>query len=275
MTPPLDVMLVAQIQNAQFQYVRGRMQVMRTVRNDAEATHFFEAEHVQACLAPGVPNPFFNQVFISGPAEWNHIESALSLFAESGMTPRFELGPGAVSSALARQLAARGFMHTQSDPIFLFGTAPLPRSMSGVQVDRVDTAQALDVFATTYLRAWQIETWLAPTLRSYIMLWPSVPDWTLYLATQDSVPVGVGVLFNNGQVAYLADAATVPEYRQRGVQSTLISQRLSDAARSSAHIVFSRAALGTSSQRNLERAGLVSRYTVSVWTKDMTPATDP
>lgn len=126
---------------------------------------------------------------------------------------------------------------------------------------------AIDDFGNTYIRAWQVEAWLAPTLRSYIELWPSVPGWTLYLARQGTVPVGVGVSFDNGKVAYLADAATIPEYRRRGVQGALIMQRIADARQTSARFAFSRAEFGTASQRNLERAGLQSRYMVSIWTK--------
>ena len=105
-------------------------------------------------------------------------------------------------------------------------------------------------------------------LRSYVERWLDVPGWALYLAKEEDLPVGVGVLFRNGDVAYLADAATVPEFRGRGAQSALISQRIVDAWQPPVRLVFRRAEFGSSSQRNLERAGLESRYTVSIWTKE-------
>jgi len=265
----LDTGLVAQIHATQFEYLRGRMEVMRVVRGESCATRYFEAENVRACVAPDVPNPFFNQAFISGPAERHDIESVFAIFEESGMTPRFEIGPGAICHGLAMQLAARGFTNTHSDPILVQSSAQIPqRSDDAIQIDRVQTADDTAEFGAAYTHAWQTEAWLAPTLRSYINRWPSVPGWTLYLARQGNAPVGIGVLFNNGKVAYLADAATIPEYRKRGVQGALILQRISDAVHSSAKLVFSRAEFGTSSQRNLERSGLQSRYTVSIWTKD-------
>jgi GNAT superfamily N-acetyltransferase len=269
----LDSSLVAQIHEAQFEYLRGRMEVMRVVRGDPRATHYVEAEHVRACVAPGIPNPFFNQVFISGPAEWRDIERVFAIFEEFGMTPRFEIAPGAISSELATWLAERGFTHTQSDPILVQSSAdvPQPHSPHEVQIDRIQAADANDDFENTYVRAWQVEAWLAPTLCSYISLWRSVPGWTLYLAREGTAPVGVGVLFDNGKVAYLADAATIPEYRRRGVQGALIRQRIADARQSSARFAFSRAEFGTASQRNLERAGLQSRYMVSIWTKQREP----
>ena len=264
-----DTRLVSQIHQAQFEYLRSRMEVMRGVRGDSVSTRYFEAGGVRACVAPGVPNPFFNQVFMSDPAEQRELEDALALFEQLGMTPQLEIGPGAISKELARLLAGCGFMHTRSDPI-LVRAAPLMtrRSGAGIHVDRVRSAEELDSFATTYVRAWQSEDWLAPMLQSYARSWFYAPGWTLYLASNEATPLGIGVLFDAGDVAYLADAATVPEYRARGVQGALIAARIADAGQSSAQLVFSRAEFGTTSQRNLERAGLESRYTVSIWTKD-------
>jgi GNAT superfamily N-acetyltransferase len=264
-----DTSLVSQIHEVQFEYLRGRMEVMRSVRGDSWSTRYLELGHLRACMAPGVPNPFFNQVFISGPANQQHLESVLAEFEESGMTPRFEIGPGAPSRELAMHLAGRGFMHTQSDPM-LIQTSPAGHHGSGpeIRVERVQSVEALAIFRTTYVRAWQVEAWLAPMLRSYVERWLDVPGWTLYLAKEGDLPVGVGVLFSKGDVAYLADAATIPEYRGRGAQSALISQRIVDAWRTSLRLVFSRADFGSSSHRNLERAGLESRYTVSIWTKE-------
>src|SRR6185295_12834458 len=135
------------------------------------------------------------------------------------------------------------------------------------QIERVESAKALESFKTTYVRAWQAEAWLAPTLQLYMDRWLQLPGWTLYLAIQQELPIGVGVLFEDGDVAYLADAATIPASRAHGAQSALIARRIADASRESSRLVFSRAEFGSTSQRNLERAGLRSNYTVTIWTK--------
>jgi GNAT superfamily N-acetyltransferase len=263
-----DARLVSQVHAAQFEYLRERMNVMRDVRGDAGAARYFEAEHVRACLAPGVPNPFFNQVFVSGPAHHEDIDSVFTLFDQCSMMPRFEMGPGAISRTLAEQLTERGFMHTQSDPILIQrGRAGDEHLSPDIQIHRVESVEALESFKTTYIRAWQVEAWLAPTLELYVERWLQVPGWTLYLAIRGQLPIGVGVLFENGDVAYLADAATIPEFRRRGVQSAMIARRIADASRASRRLVFSRAEFGSASQRNLERAGLHSNYTVAIWTK--------
>jgi hypothetical protein len=159
-------------------------------------------------------------------------------------------------------------MHTQSDPILIHGGREADEHLGrDIQTHRVESAEALGSFKSAYVRAWQVEAWLAPTLQSYVEHWLLVPGWTLYLATQGEVPIGVGILFEDGDAAYLADAATIPELRGRGAQSALIARRVGDAWRSSRRLVFSRAEFGSTSQRNLERAGLQANHTVAIWTK--------
>ena len=244
------------------------MNVMRDVRGDAGATRYFEAEHIRACLAPGVPNPFFNQVFVSGPAREGDLERALALFEQCSMVPRLEIGPAALSIGLARQLAVRGFIPTLAEPMLIQCRQAVDAQLrSDVQTRRVESGEALEVFETTYVQAWQIEAWLVPTLQAYVERWLQVPGWTLYLAMQAERPIGVGVLFEMDDAAYLADAATIPGCRGCGAQSALIARRVADASRHSRRLIFSRAEFGSTSQRNLERAGLQSNYTATIWTK--------
>jgi hypothetical protein len=115
----LDASLVAAVYAVQFEYLRGRMNAVRAVRGDPEATQYFEAEHLRACVAPGIPNPFFNQIFVFGPVAPRDVESALALFEQHGMEPKFEFGPGALSPELAAVLAGRGFLHTRLDPLLI------------------------------------------------------------------------------------------------------------------------------------------------------------
>jgi GNAT superfamily N-acetyltransferase len=142
-----------------------------------------------------------------------------------------------------------------------------PRLESDVEVARVDSAAALDAFKDVYVRGWQAEAWLAPILQSYITRWLDTPGWTLYLASDQHLPIAAGILFEYCHVAYLADAATVPEQRSHGAQRALIARRIADARQNGASLVFSRADLGSSSQRNLERGGLAARYRAELWTR--------
>jgi ribosomal protein S18 acetylase RimI-like enzyme len=263
-----DANLVSDVHAAQFEFLRGRMNAMRDVRGDPSATLFFEAEHLRACMAPGVLNPFFNQVFLSGPAAIPDVESVLAAFGQHAMKPQIDVAPGAVSPELALCLARHGFRHTQSYPVLVYERGTAERPQSDVAVVQVESGRDIEAFKDTYVRGWQVEAWLTPILQSYIERWLGIPGWTLYLASEQGEPIGVGILFEH-RLAYLADAATAPELRRRGAQRALIARRIADAQQRAATVLFSRAESGSSSHRNLERAGFKTRYTAAVWTKEM------
>jgi hypothetical protein len=63
----------------------------------------------------------------------------------------------------------------------------------------------------------------------------------------------------------LAGGATIFTLRGRGCQAALLEQRLLDASAAGADLVVSRCAVGSISQRNIEKAGLVPGYTKSIW----------
>lgn len=264
-----DTSLVSQVQASHVEYVRGRMEAVRQVTGDPKSVRYYEAENLQACMAPGSPNRLFNQIFLSGPADSKDLARMLDLFDRTGALPRLEISPGAICTELAVQLTERGFLHTHSDPILIqTERATAVRVGAEIQVTRVESAAAFDCFVATYLQALQVAPERMQLQRRYMEHWRSIPGWTLYVARKADVAMGIGVLFSKGDVAYLAEGATIPKFRGRGAQTALISERLAETRENSYRLVFSRAQFGSTSQRNLERAGLESRYTLAIWSNE-------
>ena len=67
--------------------------------------------------------------------------------------------------------------------------------------------------------------------------------------------------------AYLADAATDPNFRNRGLQTALLAHRLHYAANVGASFACSGAAFGSVSHRNMERAGMKIQFVRALWTR--------
>lgn len=72
-------------------------------------------------------------------------------------------------------------------------------------------------------------------------------------------------------VAWLGGAATLPEFRGRGLQQTLLDMRIDIAARDGCELVAATAAPDSTSSRNLERSGLTIVDTHTVWTRRQVP----
>jgi GNAT superfamily N-acetyltransferase len=88
-----------------------------------------------------------------------------------------------------------------------------------------------------------------------------------YIALHDGVIAGgAGLAVSNG-VAQMAGAATAPAHRRRGIQSALLSARLTDATAAGCDIAVVTVQPGSQSQQNVQRQGFHLLYTRAVLVK--------
>jgi GNAT superfamily N-acetyltransferase len=84
---------------------------------------------------------------------------------------------------------------------------------------------------------------------------------TPYLAYFDGAVAGGAGMRITGGVAQMTGAATAPAYRRRGVQTALLSARLTEAAHAGADIAVVTTQPGSKSQQNVQRRGFHLLYT--------------
>ena len=85
-----------------------------------------------------------------------------------------------------------------------------------------------------------------------------------FLARRDGEPAGGASLRLSEGVAQLAGAATLPEHRRRGVQSTLAAARLALAAEAGCDVAVVTTQPGSKSQQNVQRQGFQLLYSRAV-----------
>jgi GNAT superfamily N-acetyltransferase len=90
-------------------------------------------------------------------------------------------------------------------------------------------------------------------------------DTACFLAEADGTPGAAGVLSLHNGIALFGGAATIPEMRRRGMQSALLSARMSYAAQHGCDLAMMVAQPGSDSQRNAERQGFRIAYTRIKW----------
>jgi len=97
----------------------------------------------------------------------------------------------------------------------------------------------------------------------------ALPGALAFLARIENKVVGGGGgrIIGEARIAALAGAATLPEFRQRGVQSALIARRLHEAAVAGCEYAVVSTLPGSGSQRNMERRGFRLAYTKVVMTR--------
>ena len=136
-------------------------------------------------------------------------------------------------------------------------------SPDGMTIEPAD----IEEFASVYVQGLQYAAARAATMTASVLVLSSVLGVHLFRARSGGTTIGVGLLHVCGRTAYLAAASTLAEARGRGAQLALISRRAELAAELGCDLVVGHAAFGSSSQRNLERAGLQMAYTKALWAR--------
>jgi ribosomal protein S18 acetylase RimI-like enzyme len=99
----------------------------------------------------------------------------------------------------------------------------------------------------------EIRRWFAITM--------GVPGFRGYVARIGDTIAGCAVLRLDGGVAQFSGAATLPQFRRRGVQTTLLRARLEDAARAGCDVGIVVTQPASKSQQNVQREGFSLLYT--------------
>jgi GNAT superfamily N-acetyltransferase len=90
--------------------------------------------------------------------------------------------------------------------------------------------------------------------------------WRCYVANGDGTPAAYGALYIADRVAVCAAAATLPEFRGRGLQTALLRKRINDAHEAGCDLIAVQASPASASERNLRRVGMALAYTKAIWT---------
>jgi|SRR5215210_5031860 len=214
-----------------------------------------------AAVDPSRPElDFVNRVYGLWPEDAQSVDEIAALYRRHGVRGWLELAPAERFERLGTALAKVGAAHIGFHAVLCGDASARP-------TDDIEVEPASDpeLFADVLLRGHGVPEGARVRDRASVVRWAEIEVWRLYLARIDGEPAGAALLSLDDDMGYLANASTLPEYRNRGVQTALIARRIADAAAAGCDAVCSSAAFGSASQRNLERAGLRVAYTKAVW----------
>jgi GNAT superfamily N-acetyltransferase len=198
---------------------------------------------------------------LRGSVSHEDVERVETFYAARGVASEIEIA-SMVDRSLLRVLNQRGYrlirfrnIYAQAlRPLDATGTEPAIRSRAA-EIHMVDASTAL-AWSTTLLDGFG---YTRDADRSRVETWNqmvrSLPGVTALVAMMDGKPVGAASVMVLGATAVLGGAATLPAFRRRGVQRTLIEARLAVAAHAGCTLAIVTADPGSSSGRNAERTG--------------------
>lgn len=205
------------------------------------------------------------------------LEAIEHAWADRGEPVRFELSTLADPS-LAPTLTARGYRLTGFENVLARAVTVDDRApdLNGMFITALPQDQwrpwmnvALDGFATPDGSAPGEESFPREALEGMFADFASTPGFQRYLLHVEREPAGAASLRIDDGLAQLCGAATLPQFRRRGIQAALLRWRLADAREAGCALAVVTTQPGSKSQANAMRQGFALLYTRAMLVKPL------
>ncbi|MFD0618854.1 GNAT family N-acetyltransferase [Paenibacillus sp. GCM10027629] len=257
--------LIQDIEQSEIDYMVDRMRSIQLRDDNPEGVEIVRLGRATCFYSKTMPWPMFNTVKGLRNEDLDLLEPILAFYRERDRQPRIELVPSQVDVNFMANLAQRGFYQSG------FHTSLYIEPMQ-YQVDRQNSivirelqSDEFDVYASIHCLATGLGTQGIPYVSTNNRILHDRKGWNFYLATVDDVPAAVGVMYMQDGIASLTFGATLPEFRNRGLQQMLIQYRIEEAYRMQCRLVVSQCSFLSNSHRNMERAGMRIGYVRATW----------
>jgi ribosomal protein S18 acetylase RimI-like enzyme len=249
---------------ADISYTVSRMKVLERIPGNPIGIAYRWIDESAVALMARLP-PFCRVVGLR-PDHAHHIEPLKRWYAEHDIKPTFEMVPGQYGAELGRELARLGFYQSGFHASLIGAPAADWHADGEIAIEQVTTAKTMEDYLDAYVAGWGLAEKDHAQFKSNVRPWLDQVGWSLYVARVNGRPAAAATLYVHDRVGYLADSATDPTYRRRGLQLALLRRRMRDAGVFGADLVFSGAEPFSSSHRNMERAGMRLQFIRAKWT---------
>lgn len=246
----------------------SRLLAIGNLQNNPMGVSIQSFGQTMAYTVKSIPGPAFNVIKGLCGEDELLLDEIIDFYDEKHIPARFEIAPSHHSQSLLKALHKRGFYQIDFHTTLYKQLPDTIKPVNSAIEIRALHRDEFQTFADIYTQGFQMPSFLLEGVAQNNAVLYSLPEWTFYLALVDHEPAGVGVLFCNEKGGNLAAASTLPTFRQKGVQSALIQQRIQHAQEIGCKWIVGQASYGSVSQRNMERAGMRVAYTKAIWVRD-------
>jgi hypothetical protein len=215
-----------------------------------------------AILATGAPaDGWWNRVVGLQPGDAAVIDDIVAFYRQNGRRCHVDLDPLTLTDSIGGRLADHGFYPVPNGTV-LFGAPDVtPSEQEHVEIREIGPEQA-GYFAELWADGFQVSGDGRAAALQIRMGWFMLPENRRYVAYVDGVAAAIAALYIHNRIGHLNVGATIPAFRGRGVHLELTRRRIADAAAAGCDLVIGdTGGFATTSQNNMERAGLQIGYT--------------
>ena len=149
------------------------------------------------------------------------------------------------------------FSNVMVRPLEKTAAAALP---AGIEIQKAADGE-IDLWTLTVAQGFAEHFPVTQEILSVMRMFADGKNTECYFARVDGKIAGGATLALRGRIAGLFGASTLPQFRNRGVQTALLHARLRRAAERGCELAMSIALPGSASQRNITRQGFRTLYT--------------
>jgi hypothetical protein len=259
--PLLDIELARRIELAEADAAVAGVEFMKQAQHEVGA----EVEEIAGGFAIycGPTSPVTQAVALglNGPVTKEDFDQLEDFYFSRKEAVRVETCPMADPSLL-EFYAERGYRVTEFSNVM---ARPVDPASLGPVSDTVEirraAAEEIDLWTLTVCQGFAEHFPVTQELLSIMKMFAMGRSMETYLARIGGRVVGGAALSLRGKTAGLFGASTLPEFRNRGVQTALLHSRMNRAAETGCDLAVSLALPGSHSQRNITRLGLRTLYT--------------
>jgi len=198
---------------------------------------------------------------LNGPVSKEEFDRLEAFYFGRKEPVRVETCPMADGS-LIEQYRERGyhvseFSNVMVRPVENVAATVLP---AGIEVQKA-AEREIDLWTLTVAQGFAEHFPVTQELLSIMRMFADGKNTECYFARVDGKIAGGATLALRGHIAGLFGASTLPQFRNRGVQTALLHARMQRAAEQGCELAMSLATPGSASQRNITRRGFRTLYT--------------
>lgn len=259
--------LALELEKSEIDALHSRLNAIQKIKGNPMEVEMRRFGNAFCFSCKKIPGPAFNTVKGLSSEDERYLEEIHDFYRQKEIPVRFEVTPAHASTELLHQLHRLGFYQSDFHTTLYMPISEVSASADdSLSIRKMEKHEA-SIYADIYVQGFNMPAFLKDGVAQNNAVLFDHDQWTFYLASVDGEPTGIGVVFIKDHIATLAAAATLPSFRNRGIQGALIQQRIHQAYREECSLVVGQAKFGSVSQNNMERAGMGIAYTKAIWVK--------
>lgn len=268
----LTQQMIDSIEQTEIDYATDRMLAIAGRAGNPEGVTIRNFDGMTALYSLTMPWAQFNTVKGIRQHHLAHLSELFIWYREKERKAQLEIVPSHVNEQFLKSLTELGWVqsgfHTSMYSILKQGDETDAQDLASDQITiRELREDEVEQYATIHCRGTGLTDEGIPYVAANNRVLQGRLGWRMYLASYNNEPAAVGVMYMKNKKASLTFAATLLDYRHKGLHQALIRHRIMEAQAEQCSLVVAQCAYGSSSMRNMQRCGLEVGYVRSSWTE--------